>query len=60
MPCREIVSTHNSVDGCLTDSPGRCDQMSNYASVVCFDEKTQIMANNESKSATLNMYAFVN
>ena len=54
MPCRQMVSSHDSVDGCLTDSPGKCNQSSNYASVVCFDEKTQKMANNESKYAQID------
>ena len=47
LPCKQTDKSHDTVDGCLTSTPGRCNQTSNYASVVCFDETTDKEASDD-------------
>ena len=49
LPCRQDVSYHDSVNNCLRDSPGKCNQSSDYASVVCFDDDNRNKADDYSK-----------
>ena len=49
LPCRESVPTDRTIDGCFTHSISYCNQTSNYASVVCFDEATDKAASDDSK-----------